>query len=132
MCAALALLYGSLTLATDMSQKKRRLWTGFFAVGALLVVQSLPQVLGVEMPVDPDAPHVIDIRNLGLIGGIELEPRANASTQRALEAFKLCFDKGVLIRVTGDIVAFSPPLIIEKREIDQIVDTVKGALRCIQ
>jgi beta-alanine--pyruvate transaminase len=75
-----------------------------------------------------DAPHVIDIRNLGLIGGIELEPRPGAPTQRALEAFRKCFDKGVLIRVTGDILAFSPPLIIEKSQIDQIVDTVRGAL----
>ena len=76
-----------------------------------------------------DAPHVIDIRNLGLIGGIELEPRPGAPTQRALEAFRACFDKGVLIRVTGDILAFSPPLIIEKSQIDQIVGTVRGALK---
>jgi beta-alanine--pyruvate transaminase len=75
-----------------------------------------------------DAPHVIDIRNLGLIGGIELEPRPGATTQRALEAFRKCFDAGVLIRVTGDILAFSPPLIIEKNQIDQITDTVRAAL----
>ncbi len=78
-----------------------------------------------------DAPHVIDIRNLGLIGGIELEPRAGAATQRALEAFRKCFDAGVLIRVTGDILAFSPPLIIEKRQIDQIVETVRATLKQI-
>jgi beta-alanine--pyruvate transaminase len=75
-----------------------------------------------------DAQHVIDIRNMGLIGGIELEPRPGAPTQRALEAFRACFDKGVLIRVTGDIMAFSPPLIIEKSQIDQIADTVRAAL----
>ena len=75
-----------------------------------------------------DAPHVIDIRNLGLIGGIELEPRPGAPTQRALEAFRKCFDAGVLIRVTGDILAFSPPLIIEKSQIDQITETVRAAL----
>jgi beta-alanine--pyruvate transaminase len=74
------------------------------------------------------APHVIDIRNLGLIGGIELEPRPGAPTERALEAFRKCFDAGVLVRVTSDIVAFSPPLIIEKSQIDQIVETVRGAL----
>ena len=78
-----------------------------------------------------DAPHVIDIRNLGLIGGIELEPRSGAPTQRALEAFRKCFDAGVLIRVTGDILAFSPPLIIEKSQIDQIADTVRMALKQI-
>jgi beta-alanine--pyruvate transaminase len=76
-----------------------------------------------------DAPHVIDIRNLGLIGGVELAPRPGAPTERALEAFRKCFDAGVLIRVTGDILAFSPPLIIEKTQIDQIIDTVRGALK---
>jgi beta-alanine--pyruvate transaminase len=75
-----------------------------------------------------DARHVIDVRNLGLIGGIELEPRPGAATARALEAFRLCFDTGVLIRVTGDIIAFSPPLIVEKAQIDQIVETVRAAL----
>lgn len=78
-----------------------------------------------------DAPHVIDIRTIGLIGGIELEPRAGTPTKRALEAFKMCFDAGVLIRVTGDIMAFSPPLIIEKNQIDQVVDTVRDALKRI-
>ena len=75
-----------------------------------------------------DARHVIDIRNLGLIGGIELEPRTGKPTLRALEAFRACFDKGLLIRVTGDIIALSPPLIIEKSQIDQIVDTIRGVL----
>ncbi len=78
-----------------------------------------------------DAPHVIDIRNLGLIGGIELEPRPGAPTARALEVFRKCFDAGVLVRVTGDIIAFSPPLIIEKAQIDQIADTVRAALKSI-
>ncbi|MDZ4692194.1 aspartate aminotransferase family protein [Terricaulis sp.] len=75
------------------------------------------------------APHVIDIRNLGLIGGIELEPRAGAPMQRGLEVFRACFDAGVLIRVTGDILAFSPPLIIEKAQIDLIAETVRTALK---
>jgi beta-alanine--pyruvate transaminase len=79
-----------------------------------------------------NARHVIDIRNLGLIGGIELEPRRGAPTQRALEVYRTCFDAGVLIRVTGDIIALSPPLIIEKSQIDQIVETVRGALQRIE
>jgi beta-alanine--pyruvate transaminase len=79
-----------------------------------------------------DAHHVIDVRNLGLIGGIELEPRRGAATQRALEVYRACFDAGVLIRVTGDIIALSPPLIIEKNQIDQIVETVRGALQRIE
>jgi beta-alanine--pyruvate transaminase len=75
------------------------------------------------------ARHVIDIRNLGLIGGIELEPRPGKPTQRALEAFRTCFDQGLMIRVTGDIIALSPPLIIEKIQIDQIVDTLRDVLQ---
>ncbi len=78
-----------------------------------------------------DARHVIDVRNLGLIGGIELEPRPGAPTQRALDAFNAAFDKGLLLRVTGDIIAMSPPLIIEKTQIDQIVDTLRTVLSMI-
>ena len=76
-----------------------------------------------------DAKHVIDIRNLGLIGGIELAPHPGKPTTRALAAFHACFDKGLLIRVTGDIIALSPPLIIEKAQIDQIVDTIGSVLQ---
>jgi len=75
-----------------------------------------------------DARHVIDIRNLGLIGGIELEPRAGAPTARALEVFEAAFDAGLLIRVTADIIALSPPLIIEKSHVDQVVETLRGVL----
>ncbi len=72
--------------------------------------------------------HVIDIRNLGLIGGIELEPRAGKPGTRAFDVFLKCFEKGVNIRTTGDVVALSPPLIIEKSHIDQIVGTIAEAL----
>ena len=75
-----------------------------------------------------DARHVVDIRNLGLIGGIELEPRPGKPTQRALEVFETCFDRGVLVRVTGEIIALSPPLIIERGHIDQIVETIRDVL----
>jgi len=74
-------------------------------------------------------PNVIDIRNLGLIGGIELAPMAGEPTKRAFNIFLDCWDKGVLVRTTGDIVALSPPLIVEKGQIDQIVDTLRGAIR---
>jgi beta-alanine--pyruvate transaminase len=79
-----------------------------------------------------DARHVIDVRNLGLIGGIELAPRAGKPTARALEAFRACFDKGLLIRVTGDIIAMSPPLIVETSHIDQMVDTIRGVLQTLE
>ncbi|MEM9009947.1 MAG: aspartate aminotransferase family protein [Pseudomonadota bacterium] len=74
-------------------------------------------------------PHVIDIRNLGLIGAVELEPIAGAPTQRAFAAFLAAYEKGVLIRTTGDIIALSPPLIIEKPQIDQLVETLGDVLR---
>jgi beta-alanine--pyruvate transaminase len=73
--------------------------------------------------------HVIDIRNLGLVGGIELEPRPGAPGKRAYEAFVNCFERGVLVRVTGDIIAMSPPLIIEDEQLDRIVETLRTALQ---
>jgi len=77
-----------------------------------------------------DAPHVIDVRNLGLIGGIELEPRPDEPSKRAFETFIRCFeDEGVLIRTTGDIIALSPPLIIDKPQIDRLVDAVGTVLK---
>jgi beta-alanine--pyruvate transaminase len=74
-------------------------------------------------------PHVIDIRNYGLIGAVDLEPRAGKPGARAYEVFLKCFERGVLVRVTGDTVALSPPLIIEDRQIGQIVETLAGAIR---
>ncbi|MBL0937148.1 MAG: aspartate aminotransferase family protein [Rhizobiaceae bacterium] len=75
-----------------------------------------------------DAPNVIDIRNIGLVGAIELQPIAGEPTKRAFSAFVKAFEKGVLIRTTGDIIALSPPLIIEKGQIDEIVDCVRTVL----
>lgn len=73
-------------------------------------------------------PHVIDIRNLGLVAGIELEPRAGAPTKRAFETFLKCYEKGVSIRTTGDILALTPPLIVEKDQIDRLVETIRETL----
>ena len=64
--------------------------------------------------------NVIDCRNIGLMAGIELEPRPGQPTKRAMEVFHRAFDEGLLIRVTGDIIALSPPLIVEKDHIDEI------------
>jgi beta-alanine--pyruvate transaminase len=74
-------------------------------------------------------PNVIDIRNFGLVGGIELRPLPGEPAKRAFSVFLDCYERGLLIRTTGDIVALSPPLIIERQQIDQIVDTLRGALR---
>jgi beta-alanine--pyruvate transaminase len=78
------------------------------------------------------ARHVIDIRNLGLVGGIELEPRPGGAGKRALEAHVKCFEAGVLVRFTGDILALSPPLVIEKEQIERIVETIGAVLRVIE
>ncbi|MGF6473054.1 aspartate aminotransferase family protein [Paraburkholderia youngii] len=75
------------------------------------------------------APHAKDIRNLGLVAGIELESRPGAPGARAYEVFLKCFEAGVLVRYTGDILAFSPPLIVDEMQIDRIFSTVRNALR---
>ena len=76
-----------------------------------------------------EMPHVVDIRNMGLVAGIELEPRPGKPTERAFRTFLRCYEKGVLIRTTGDIIALSPPLIISEREIDELVGVIGDALR---
>ncbi|QGZ63136.1 aspartate aminotransferase family protein [Paraburkholderia acidisoli] len=75
-----------------------------------------------------DAKHVKDVRNLGLVAGIELDSRDGAPGARAYEVFVKCFEAGVLIRFTGDILAFSPPLIVSEEEIARIFDTVRKVL----
>ncbi|MBL4786558.1 MAG: aspartate aminotransferase family protein [Cohaesibacteraceae bacterium] len=78
-----------------------------------------------------DLPHVIDVRNIGLIGAIELEGIAGSPTKRAFSAFLKAYESGLLIRTTGDIIALSPPLIIEKAEIDILFSTLSDVLRSI-
>jgi beta-alanine--pyruvate transaminase len=76
-----------------------------------------------------DQPNVIDVRNIGLVGGIELQPLPGAPAKRAFDIFLDCYERGLLIRSTGDTIALSPPLIIEKAQIDQILETLAGALK---
>ena len=75
------------------------------------------------------SPHIVDIRNLGLVAGIELESRPGKVGARAMDIHVDCFRRGVLIRVTGDIIALSPPLIIEREQIDQLITAVGDAVR---
>jgi beta-alanine--pyruvate transaminase len=75
-----------------------------------------------------DKPHVIDVRNMGLIGAVELAPIPGEPTKRAFSAFLDAYEKGVLIRTTGDIIALSPPLIIKREEIDRLFDTLGTVL----
>jgi beta-alanine--pyruvate transaminase len=74
-------------------------------------------------------PHLIDIRNYGLIGALELEPIPGKPGARAFEAYLKCFEKGLLVRQTGDVLALSPPLIVERTHIDQIFTTLRDVLQ---
>ncbi len=73
-------------------------------------------------------PHVIDVRNLGLVAGIELEPRPGEPGKRGYDVFLDCFERGVLVRQTGDILALSPPLIVEESQIQRVVESIANAL----
>ena len=79
-----------------------------------------------------DAPHVIDIRNFGLMGGIELAPRQGAPGARGFEVFLGCFERGVVIRNGGDILQFSPFLDSTPDELARIFDTVRDVLATVQ
>ncbi|WP_235935228.1 aspartate aminotransferase family protein [Undibacterium crateris] len=74
-------------------------------------------------------PHVIDLRNVGLIGAIELEPIPGKPGARAMAAYKQAFAEGVLVRTTGDIIALSPPLILEKQHIDLLFGKLHQILK---
>ena len=74
-------------------------------------------------------PHVIDVRNYGLILGLEMQPIAGKPGARGFEVFLKCFERGLLVRQTADIIALSPPLIIERAQIAQIFETLSSVLR---
>jgi len=75
--------------------------------------------------------HVIDIRNHGLVGAVELAPRPGAGGARAFEAYLKCYEKGVLVRQTADIIAIAPALVVEDAQIDQIVSTLREVLAAL-
>ncbi|MGQ7791058.1 aspartate aminotransferase family protein [Faunimonas sp. B44] len=76
-----------------------------------------------------DLPHVVDIRNMGLVGAIELEPIPGEPTKRAFTAFIEAYERGIMIRTTGDTIALSPPLIISRDEIDRLVGTLAEIIK---
>ncbi|MCO5106480.1 MAG: aspartate aminotransferase family protein [Burkholderiaceae bacterium] len=75
-----------------------------------------------------DAPHVVDVRNFGLVAGVELAPREGAPGARAAQAFQRCFERGLLVRVTGDVIAIAPPLIVEANQVTWMFDTLRRVL----
>ncbi len=96
--------------------------------GLLTRAQQLQGLMAEQLHGLRGAPHVIDVRNFGLVGGVELAPRPGEPGKRAFEVFLDCYANGVLIRTTGDTIAMSPPLIIEPAHIERIVATVRAAL----
>ena len=74
-------------------------------------------------------PNVIDLRNIGLVGAVELTPLPGQPGKRGFDVFLECWDKGVLLRFTGDTIALSPPLIVENAHIDQMIGTLRDALK---
>jgi beta-alanine--pyruvate transaminase len=76
--------------------------------------------------------NVIDIRNFGLMAGIELDPAPGKPGARGFSAFLRCFERGVMTRVTGDTIALSPPLIITRAQVDELVGTIGAVLRNLE
>lgn len=77
------------------------------------------------------APHVIDIRNVGLAAAVELEARPGAPGRRGFDVFQHCFDRGVLLRTVGDTVCVAPALVVERGQIDAVFDSVADALTAV-
>ncbi len=78
-----------------------------------------------------DEPNVIDIRNIGLMGAVELAPEAGKPGKRGYDVFLKCFEMGVYCRVAGDVLAFSPPLIAEEKHVEEAVETLRKAIRAV-
>ncbi len=103
--------------------------TGFGHVGKAFAAQ-LYDVTPDLMATTKGLEHIIDIRNQGLVVGIELSSREGKPGKRAYDIFTRCFqEEDLLIRVTGDIIALSPPLIINKQQIDQIFETLGTVIK---
>ncbi|HET9653613.1 MAG TPA: aminotransferase class III-fold pyridoxal phosphate-dependent enzyme, partial [Usitatibacter sp.] len=77
-------------------------------------------------------PHVVDIRNMGLAGAVELATRPGEPNARGYETFVGCYDKGVLVRQAGEVIELAPALIIEEQQIDEIVETMRAVIRTIK
>ena len=96
---------------------------GLFARGAELAEDWAGAIHGLR-----GAPHVVDIRSIGLIAGIELTPRPGAPGARAYDVFVDCFQRGLMVRFTGDTIALSPPLVLEREHIATMVATLGEAI----
>jgi beta-alanine--pyruvate transaminase len=75
-----------------------------------------------------DLPNVIDIRAIGLVGGVQLAPSGQGAGKRGYQVFEQCFHNDLMVRVTGDTLAMSPPLIVEKTQIDTLVEKLADSI----
>ena len=76
-------------------------------------------------------PYVIDVRDYGMLGAVELEPIPGEPTERAQQAFRACYEKGLLVRTTGDTIALCPALIADESHIAELVDKLGAALNTL-
>ncbi len=97
--------------------------------GLLTRAAELERYFGEALHALKGLPHVIDIRNIGLVGAVELAPRPGEPGKRAFSVFLDLWEQGVLLRSTGDTIALSPPLIIERSQIDRLVGALSDALK---
>ena len=118
--------YSAHPLATAAGRATLDVYTG---EGLFERARELETVLEDALHSLRDEPNVIDVRNFGMLGAVELTPIDGQPTARAMSVFRDCYDNGVIIRTTGDTVAFSPPLIISEAQIERVVETVRQALR---
>jgi len=79
-----------------------------------------------------DLPNVIDIRNIGLVGAIELSPRKGAPGARGMEACIKAYEAGLMVRVSGDVIAMSPPLIVEKAHVDEMIGILGDVIKSLE
>jgi beta-alanine--pyruvate transaminase len=108
--------------ALDIYQRE-----GLFTRGAELAKHWEDALHGLK-----ELPHVIDVRNIGLVGAVELQPIAGQPAKRAFTAFLDAYERGILIRTTGDTIALSPPLVIDKGEIDYLVGKLADVIKNLQ
>ncbi|KOR09140.1 omega amino acid--pyruvate aminotransferase [Stutzerimonas stutzeri] len=76
-----------------------------------------------------DLPNVIDIRTVGLVAGVQFAAHADGVSKRGYEVFRECFENGLLVRASGDTIALSPALIVEKAEIDRMMELLADGIR---
>ncbi len=98
------------------------------ASGAFANAAAMAPVLEQALHALRGRPHVVDIRNVGLVGAIELAPRDGRPGARGLDAFRRAYERGIMVRVTGDTIALSPPLVIDRERIETLCATIGEVL----